>query len=134
MTINGGLPASTLERKAKLICELLDNPSSDSAAFNGMPLPEERGAQLERQAELRRISRKTHRFFQISASGVRARVDSFHESIAHRLVSIIDLSMSDLYFAETVSRQNPVKMFGEWVNEKEHPRDSRHGSLMVKVS
>jgi hypothetical protein len=122
-----------LERKAKLMGDLLDKGETKSSTFDDVPLPEERGANLERQAELRRLSRKTHRFFQVSANGLRLRMDAFEELDAHRLGSIIDLAISDLFLAETVSRTNPVKMFGEWVNENEHPRDTRHGTLMFKV-
>ena len=59
---------------------------------------------------------------------------AYEESHLHRLASTIDISISDLFLAESVSRRSPLKMFGEWVNEKEHPRDTRHGTLMLKVS
>jgi hypothetical protein len=124
---------ASLERKAKLMGDLLDKGETKASTFEDVPLPEERGAKLERQAELRRLSRKTHRFFQVSANGLRLRMDAFEELDTHRLGSIMDLAISDLFLAETVSKANPVKMFGEWVNEKEHPRDTRHGTLMFKV-
>ena len=123
-----------LERKAKLMGDLLlEKGETESSTFDDVPLPEERGAKLERQAELRRLSRKTHRFFQVSANGLRLRMDTFQELDTHRLRSIMDLTISDLFLAETVSRTNPVKMVGEWVNENEHPRDTRHGTVMFKV-
>jgi hypothetical protein len=123
-----------LERKAKLMGDLLLNEGeTKSSTFDDVPLPEERGAKLERQAEVRRLSRKTHRFFQVSANGLRLRMDAFEELDTHRLGSIMDLGISDLFLAETVSGTSPVKMFGEWVNENEHPRDTRHGTLMFKV-
>jgi hypothetical protein len=129
------LPKSALERRAKLMGSLLDKPDTNppTSTFSNLPLPEERGARIGLQEDLRRLSRKTHRFFQVSANGVSLRADSFEESKDHKLVSIIDLSLNDLFLAETISHTNPVKMFGEWVNETQHPRDSKHGSLMLKV-
>jgi hypothetical protein len=129
------LPKSALERRAKLMGSLLDKPDTNpsTSTFTDLPLPEERGARIGLQEDLRRLSRKTHRFFQVSANGVSLRVDSFEEAKDHKLVSIIDLAVNDLFLAETISRTNPVKMFGEWVNETQHPRDSKQGSLMLKV-
>ena len=48
-------------------------------------------------------------------------------------MSCMDLSMLDVYISETVSSEIPVKLFGEWVNDHEHPRDSSDGLLMMKV-
>jgi hypothetical protein len=120
------------KRKAKLLGELLID-SGERPTFSDIPLPEDRGAMLERQALSRLLSRR-FKFFQVSASGVSLRMDSFAESKNHQLVSILDLAVHDIFLAETVSRPSPVKMVGEWVNEREHPRDSKDGILMFKVS
>jgi len=45
----------------------------------------------------------------------------------------MDLSVMDLFIAETISNENPKKMMGEWVNDLEHPRDTRDGFLMMKM-
>jgi hypothetical protein len=133
-----GTRTVSLTRKTKLLADLLGNEDEEtpttSATFERTPLPEERAANIEHQAELRRLSRKTHLFFQISANGVTLRMDSFEKSESHRLVSILSLSVSDLFLAETASHSNPIKMLGEWINENEHPRDTRFGTLMMKVS
>ena len=126
-------PNASQQRKTKLLGDLLNESGESPIAFGNIPLPEDRGAMLERQALMRRLSRKTHRFFQVSTNGVSVRMDSFTDSTNHRLVSIMDLSVFDLFVAETVSRPSPLKMIGEWVNEKVHPRDTKDGTLMLKV-
>ena len=120
-------------RKSKLLYDLLGDSDESPQAFGDIPLPEDRGVMLERQAILRRLSRRTHRFLQISVDGVSLRMDSFVESSSHRLLSIMDLSVHDLFLAETLSRPSPLKMIGEWVNDKDHPRDTKDGTLMLKV-
>jgi hypothetical protein len=134
-----GTGDGSLTRKTKLLADLLGNKDEETstaaaATFERTPLPEERAANMEHQAELRRLSRKAHLFFQISANGVTLRMDSYEKSESHRLVSILSLSVSDLFLAETASHSNPIKMLGEWINEYEHPRDTRFGTLMMKVS
>lgn len=121
-----------LERKAKLMGDLL--ASDRNVTFQDVPLPEERGARLKEQAEMRRLSRRSNKYFQASASGVSLRVDSMQETSDHNLVSILNLKAQDSFLAETVSQSNPRKMVGEWFNEVDHPRDSRDGLLMMKVS
>lgn len=125
----------SLARKSKLMSDLLDGEGKDTTdtTFKKTPLPEDRAFVMERRAEVRRLSRKTSLFFQISANGVRLRVDSLEKSDSHRLVSILTLNVSDLFLAETASLSNPIKMLGEWVNDSQHPRDTRHGTLMLKV-
>ena len=131
---------SAFKRKAKLMGDLLKGSNSEDSAgstqestFAQTPLPEDRSSMLEREAELRRLSRKPDVFFQTSANHVSLRMDSYEESDKYSLASILDLSISDLFLAETISKNRPVKMFCEWVNESEHPRDSKHGTLMVKM-
>jgi hypothetical protein len=46
----------------------------------------------------------------------------------------MNLKAQDLFVAETISSKRPVKMLGEWFNEEEHPRDSKDGLIMMKVS
>ena len=132
--IDGDLAENShLATKARLLAGLLDNSDEESSTFHA-PLPEERAANIERQEELRRLSRKNNLFFQISANGVTLRIDSFEKSDSHRLVSIMSLAIHDLFVAETASLSHPVKMLGEWINENAHPRDTRFGTLMFKVS
>jgi len=126
------LPSQKVSKTSTLMAGLLDTTDEQSSTFNE-PLPEERAANIERQEELRRLSRKSNLFFQLSANGLSLRIDSFEKSESHRLVSILSLSIHDLFLAETASRSNPVKMLGEWVNVNEHPRDTRFGTLMFKM-
>jgi hypothetical protein len=120
-------------RKAKLLGDLLAAPEEASSTFSSAPLPEERATNIELKEKVRRFSRKSHLFFQLSANGVTLRTDSYEKDTSHRLVNILALSVSDLFIAETASRPSPIKMLGEWVNDNEHPHDSRFGTLMFKV-
>jgi hypothetical protein len=131
--------AAKLERKAKLMGDLLGGhllggPSEPSSTFIDAPLPEEKGRSLKEQAELRRLARRTSKYFQLSSSGVTLRLDSMEDSTEHRLASCIHLKAQDLFVAETISSDRPVKMAGEWVNEQDHPRDTRDGLIAIKVS
>jgi autophagy-related protein 2 len=45
----------------------------------------------------------------------------------------LELKVTDLFIAETISDLKPVKLLGEWFNEIEHPRDSNDGLLMIKI-
>jgi hypothetical protein len=56
------------------------------------------------------------------------------ESTEHRLATALNAKVQDFFLAETISADRPVKFAGEWVNEMEHPRDSKDGLLEVKVS
>lgn len=126
-------PEAAAARKAKLMGDLLDSPGGKSATFSSVPLPVEKAVSVEQKEKIRRYSRKPHLFFQLSANGVTLRIDSFKEDKSHSLVSILALSVSDLFIAETASSPSPIKMLGEWVNDKEHARDTRFGTLMFKV-
>jgi hypothetical protein len=124
-----------VKRKAELLTELLDedDKASGGATFRDTPLPEERGKKLQEIQEERRLARRMNKFFQVSLSGLKARVDTFVESKNHRLASCVDLVVSDLFLAETISSDKPVKLLGEWLNEVEHPRLSTDGMIMMKV-
>ncbi|KAI2513883.1 autophagy of peroxisome [Fragilaria crotonensis] len=126
---------SRQDRKKKLLGALLDGEDSGAAVstFRDVPLAEERGTMLMDKAEQRRLARRIHCFFQVSLCGLQLRVDSFEETYVHRLASCLDLSIEDLFIAETISNAQPTKMFGEWVNDVEHPRDSKHGLLMMRM-
>jgi hypothetical protein len=126
--------ASKGRKAAALMGGLLAGGPDDTSTFRGLPLPEERAKSLLTQNELRRLARRTNSYMQFSAAGVRLRVDSYLDSIEHRLNSCLDLSMTDFFVAETISSFNPVKLMGEWFNEEIHPRDSRDGILMLKVN
>eukprot|EP00538_Stauroneis_constricta_P006062 CAMPEP_0119551746 /NCGR_PEP_ID=MMETSP1352-20130426/4920_1 /TAXON_ID=265584 /ORGANISM="Stauroneis constricta, Strain CCMP1120" /LENGTH=2017 /DNA_ID=CAMNT_0007597859 /DNA_START=85 /DNA_END=6138 /DNA_ORIENTATION=+ len=103
------------------------------STFAATPLPEEKRDRIMKESEIRYFSRKTHRFFQVAANDVQVRLDAYAEKPDHRLASILELTVKDLFIMETVSSVHPIKMFGEWVNEKEHPRDSKTGALMLKM-
>lgn len=120
-------------RKSALLNELLVTASETSGTFRDTPLPEDRGAQLREQAELQRLKRRPGRYFQLSGSGVSLRVDSLEESTDHRLASVLNLKLQDFFLAETISSDRPIKFAGEWVNDLEHPRDSKDGLFAVKV-
>lgn len=120
------------DKKSKLLDELLVEEEGETPLYED-PLPRERAAKLEREAEIRRLSRRTSKFFQISASGVSLRLDTFVDSPMHQLASCIDLAVNDFFVAETISDISIKKMVGEWVNEEEHPRDTSEGLVKLKV-
>ncbi|KAL3941096.1 MAG: hypothetical protein SGBAC_004503 [Bacillariaceae sp.] len=119
--------------KAQLMSDLLGPPEGTPSTFSSAPLPEEKAATIEAREKVRRFSRKPHLFFQLSANGVTLRIDSHENDPSHRLVSIMALSVADLFIAETASGPSPIKMLGEWVNDSEHPHDTRYGTLMMKM-
>lgn len=132
-SVNGNMPES--KKKAELMDGLLAGSPQGKSTFTDLPLPEERVKHLLTQTELRRLSRRTNTYLQFSASGIKLRMDSFVDAGSHRLKSCLNLGMEDFFFAETISNtRGPVKMMGEWLNESEHPRDSRDGLLMMKVN
>lgn len=126
---------SAADRKSKLMGDLLSGGGleHDNSTFRDLPLPEERGRSLKEQAELRRLARRTGKYFHIAASGVSVRLDSLEESEEHRLASCLNVTAQDFFLAESISSKRPVKMVGEWLNEQEHPRDSKDGLIMMKV-
>jgi hypothetical protein len=130
---NSKAPAM-VDTKSLLLGDLLSGGMSDQESpFENMPLPEDRARKLKEQVELRRLARRTNKFFQIGASGVSMRIDSLEESSEHRLSSCLNLKVTDFFVIETISTNRPVKMVGEWFNEQEHPRDSNDGLFMLKV-
>lgn len=123
-----------LEKKAKLIGALLDDKdTSATSLFSNLPLPEDRNKKLQDQSEIRRLSRRTSKYIQFSASGIQIRLDTFEESKAHRLASCMDMKIHDFFVAETICKDRPTKMVGEWVNDQEHPRNTGDGLVAVKV-
>jgi len=129
---------SSLAMKEQLMGELLDTGAPENmkskSFFEEVPLPEERASIINRQKQLRLSGRKPSVYFQISFNGVASRIDSYKKSNTHLLQSILELAVSKMFIAETVSGSNPVKMFGEWSNEHEHPRDTRFGTLMLSMT
>jgi hypothetical protein len=123
-----------LDKKSKLLDELLVEGSKRGKTFENIPLPDERSKNMKEQAELRRLARRTSKYFQIEANGVVARLDSMEECGDHRLVSCLNLMIHDFFLAESISSDMPVKMLGEWFNEDEHPRDSKEGLILMKVT
>jgi hypothetical protein len=125
---------SSLAMKSKLMGELLAEDMESKTFFEEVPLPEDRASIINRQKHLRLSGRKPSVFFQISFNGVSLRMDSYEQSKTHRLQSILELAVSKLFIAETVSGSRPIKMFGEWNNDQEHPRDTRFGTLMLSMT
>lgn len=123
----------SLDRRAELLGDLLTGNELASETFKGVPLPEERGAELKSQADRNKIIRRPGKYFQLSASGVNFRIDFLEESQSHRLSSSLNLKVRDFFVAETISSDRPVKLAGEWVNEVDHPRESKDGLFMLKV-
>lgn len=121
-------------KKSMLLEDLLVNGTNTGSTFANIPLPDEHVIRLKEQAELRRLARRTSKFFQIEASGVVARIDSMEDCDEHRLVSCVNLMINDLFLAESISSDKPVKMLGEWFNDQEHPRDSKEGLILMKVT
>jgi len=127
--------AAFLKRKVAIMADLLatQDEEEEKSPFETTPLPEERAKRIEQQTEIRRLARKSKLYLQVSVNGVTVRIDAYEESNTHRLASVMSISVSDFFVAETASLSCPVKMLGEWVNENEHPRDTRFGTLMLKV-
>lgn len=125
--------AVEMNKKAELLGDLLDKQGEKAGnTFQNAPLPEERSLHLNDLAEQRRLARRIDRFFQVSLSGLKLRVDTFARSDKHLLASCMDLSIGDFFLAETISGLKPVKVLGEWLNEIEHPRISSDGLIMMK--
>jgi hypothetical protein len=121
-------------KKSLLLENLLIDGTKIGSTFADIPLPDEHIIQVKEQAELRRLARRTSKYFQIEASGVVARIDSMVDCDEHRLVSCVNIMINDFFLAESISSDKPVKMLGEWFNEQEHPRDSKEGLILMKVS
>jgi len=121
------------DRKKVLLSGLIDGDEK-SSPLNVPPLPEERNKNLQRELARKKLRRNPNRYFQISIGGLKLKNDSFAESKDHQLSSILDLSMSDFFIAETISNGDPSKMMGEWINESEHPRDDSDGIIMLKMT
>ncbi len=121
------------ETRLKLMSTLVDDKASSSTIFSDLPLPEDRTKKLKDQSDIRRLSRRTNKYVQISVSGTQLRLDSFEDSADHRLASCLDMKIGDFFVAETISKDRPTKMVGEWVNNEEHPRNTNDGLAAIKV-
>jgi len=122
----------TNDRRRKLLIDLLgDEEQAPGRTLN--PLPDERSEILKRNSINKKLRRNYLRYFSVSASGLRLSNDSYVTSSEHQIASSLDLSISDLFVAETISNDDPTKMLGEWVNEAEHPRDDSDGVIMLKM-
>eukprot|EP00978_Attheya_sp_CCMP212_P006074 scaffold13665_cov52-Attheya_sp.AAC.1 len=122
----------TVNKRSQLMGQLMETQDG-SDFFREQPLPEERRSRMDAAATEKRLARQTNRYFQISLIGLKLRLDSFVAVPDHRLASCLDLTFADMFMAETVSGPRPVKLLGEWLNEKEHPRDSNDGLVMMKM-
>ncbi|KAL3915698.1 MAG: hypothetical protein SGILL_005523, partial [Bacillariaceae sp.] len=123
-----------LSKKAQLVGALLDLDETEPSAFADTPLPEDRAKTLEREKHRQMNCRKSSVFFQVSLNEVTLRMDSFERSESHRLQSIMEVAVANFFVAETVSLSKPIKMFGEWANDEEHPRDTRFGNVMLSMA
>jgi autophagy-related protein 2 len=121
-------------KRTQLMGELLDSDRKEPLTFVKSPLPEDRAAVQRREKHLQMNCRKSGVFFQVSLNGVTLRMDSFNESDTHTLQSIMEVAVANFFVAETVSLSKPIKMFGEWTNDEEHPRDTRFGNLMLSMA
>lgn len=131
--VGEGKKKQVTDTKSRLMNELLVGVSGDISTFEDCPLPEEKVASLLKDSDIRRLSRQTNRYLQFSASGFHVKMDSYAECSEHLLASCIDISVMDLFLVETIGKRTPVKMIGEWVNDREHPRDTNVGFAMLKM-
>jgi len=122
---------SSAATKARLMEELL-NP--DDNLFEEVPLPKEKALVIDHEKYLRVSRRRPDIFCQVSLNGITSRIDSYEQSESHRLQSIMEVHVSNLFVAETISDRKPIKMIGEWNNDYEHPRDTRFGTLMLNMA
>jgi len=108
----------------EIMQDLLGNQSEDSAIFS--ETKDNHGSV--------NLSRLSQRYFQLSFSGLKMRLDSFDHAESHSLTSCIELTMSDMYLVETISSSGsiPFKLLGEWVSD-EHPRDTNEGLIKLKL-
>ena len=125
-----------VDRKSKLLSELLQNDEdeTESSCQGSDALTSRQNGSTEHQSpSIKFEPRQASKFFQLTGQKMRLRIDTFEESSNHRLGSCMDLSLNDLFLAETISGDKPVKILGEWFNEAEHPRDTGDGILMMKM-
>eukprot|EP00531_Pseudo-nitzschia_arenysensis_P008948 CAMPEP_0116126544 /NCGR_PEP_ID=MMETSP0329-20121206/6385_1 /TAXON_ID=697910 /ORGANISM="Pseudo-nitzschia arenysensis, Strain B593" /LENGTH=1888 /DNA_ID=CAMNT_0003620627 /DNA_START=155 /DNA_END=5821 /DNA_ORIENTATION=- len=128
-------PRADVATKTRLMNELLGLDEDESETFfEEVPLPEERASSIDREKYLRMSRRRPNVFCQVSLNEVSLRMDSYQQSASHRLQSILEVSASNLFVAETVSTGRAMKMIGEWSNDSEHPRDTRYGTLMLNMA
>lgn len=126
---------STIGTKARLMDQLLDLDEDNSeTCFQEVLLPEDKMSKLEHEKYLRMSRRRPNAFCQVSLQEISLRMDSYEPSKDQRLKSILEVSVSNLFVAETVSDGRPLKMIGEWNNDYEHPRDTRFGTLMLNMA
>jgi hypothetical protein len=125
----------SVSTKARLMEELLNPEDNDfEAFFEEVPLPEDKASIINQEKYLRLSRRRSNVFCQVSLNGIALRMDSYKQSKSHRLQSILEVAVSNLFVAERVSDCKPIKMIGEWSNDYEHPRDSRFGTLMLSMA
>jgi len=123
---DGAGKKDTVDRKSKLLSELLqtDQGETESSCLGNPLLTGQQNGSSAQQSPRKFEPRQASKFFQLTGQKMRLRIDTFEESIDHRLASCMDLSLNDLFLAETISGDKPVKILGEWFNEAEHPRDT----------
>ena len=130
------LEDGTATKRDALLATLLHGEETfddGQSPFDNVPLPEDRARAFDQQSELRRFSKRNKVYLQLSANGISLKLDTYTKSKVQRLLSVLAVSISDMFLADATSASTPVKMIGEWINDKEHPRDTRCGLLMLKV-
>ena len=125
-----GRQNNVTSRKDELLGALLDTDYISATNVDYIPIVEDEFFTIRSQ----RNSRDQSHYFETILDRVRLRIDSFIETSDHHLTSCLDLKITSLFLSETVSRGYPKKMLGEWINDYEHPRDNKHGVIMLKVS
>jgi hypothetical protein len=81
-----------------------------------------------------RKRRQTDKFFQVQITGLKTRFELFNQFNEHSLKSFMSLTLGDFLLAERLSSKKPLKVIAEWISDKEHPRDSNDGIIMLTVS
>lgn len=133
--------------------EIMANLAVSNKSFlNEISLPEEKASAIHRKKHLRLNSRKSNTFFQISLNDIVLRMDSYKSSHTHRLQSVLEMSVSKLFVAETINSSNHIEMFAAPHDESEiegkkssakpafvayhwknDPQDTRFGTLMINM-
>jgi len=128
-------PKGAMDVKSKILDELLNQNeycSSDLDFDHTRRMTDDRSSVFLDFTTCKR--RQIDKFFQLQVTGLKSHVDLFQDSSEQRLSSLINISLTDFVLAERLNSPRPLKVLGEWASDKEHPRDSNDGLLMIRVS
>jgi hypothetical protein len=115
----------SIKRKEQLLGTLLEGLDSDEKDLF---------SDRSHSSGVTQVTRQLNSYFELAVSSVRMRVDAYSQSVDHRLLSTLDLSVMDFFLSESISSDVPTKLLFEWLNVEKHPRDANDGMLMMKVS